>query len=105
MVIKVKPQAKKAKVDATDSEETPSVAKTGNGSDEKEPEGTTKVDRGSEEIGSIDVSRSVPNSGLVSYSDESEDDDDWYQSEMQCFDFFCLFEFDDILNSQQVQRF
>ncbi|KAL8527117.1 hypothetical protein ACS0TY_005114 [Phlomoides rotata] len=73
MVIKVMPQAKKAKVE-TDPEHTPSVAKTGNGSEEKELGRTTKVDSVPEEK-STDPSRSVAFSGLVSYSDESEDDD------------------------------
>ncbi|KAI3449329.1 hypothetical protein Pfo_005994 [Paulownia fortunei] len=75
MVIKVKPQAKKAKVEAADREETLSVAKTDIGSETKEPGETAKVDSGSQEIGNIDMSRSVANSGLVSYSDESDEDD------------------------------
>lgn len=60
MVIKVKPQAKKAKVETSDPKQTPSVAKTGNVSEEKE---------------SSDPSRPLAFNGLVSYSDESEDDD------------------------------
>lgn len=56
MVIKVKPQAKKAKVEI---EETP----TRHGSDGKEPE--------VEQI----VTTSVASSGLVQYSDDSEGDD------------------------------
>ncbi|KAK6118150.1 hypothetical protein DH2020_048134 [Rehmannia glutinosa] len=54
LLIKVMPQAKKAKVDT------------------KEPE---ESDRGNEDISNIDASRSVAISGLVSYSDESEDDE------------------------------
>ncbi|PIN20101.1 hypothetical protein CDL12_07198 [Handroanthus impetiginosus] len=72
MVIKVKPQAKKAKVENADSEE----ASSGIDNNSKEPGKTAKVHGGSEGTGSIDVSRSVANVGLVSYSDESDDDDD-----------------------------
>ncbi|KAL3652977.1 hypothetical protein CASFOL_002658 [Castilleja foliolosa] len=56
MVIKVKPQAKKARVDTTE---------------------TVKIllDKGSDEIRNVDETRPVAISGLVSYSDESEDDE------------------------------
>lgn len=65
MVIKVKPQAKKAKVETADLGETA----IGIGSSVKE---TSQSDKVSE----VDVSSSVTsNTGLVSYSDESEEDD------------------------------
>lgn len=66
-MIKVKPQAKKAKVETRDPKQTPIVAKTGNGSQEKELGRSTTV---AEE--SSDPSRSLALSGLVSYSDESD---------------------------------
>lgn len=65
MVIKVKPQAKKAKVETADLGETA----IGIGSSVKE---TSQSDKVSE----VDASSSVTsNTGLVSYSDESEEDD------------------------------
>ncbi|KAL6500202.1 hypothetical protein OROHE_025568 [Orobanche hederae] len=68
MVIKVKPQAKKAKMEG---------AGIGMGWDTKEPvEAIRSVDRGSVEIHNVDASCCIANiSGLVSYSDESEDDE------------------------------
>ncbi|GFP93634.1 hypothetical protein PHJA_001507800 [Phtheirospermum japonicum] len=56
MIIKVKPQAKKAKMDTPDT-----VKKS--------------LDKGSNEIRNVDASRPIAISGLVSYSDESEDDE------------------------------
>lgn len=62
MVIKVKPQAKKAKVEIEETP-TPTPTPTRHGSDGKEPE-VEKI-----------VTTSVASSGLVQYSDDSEDDD------------------------------
>ncbi|KAH6825717.1 NEFA-interacting nuclear protein [Perilla frutescens var. hirtella] len=74
MVIKVKPQAKKAKVESRVPEEKPSaMVKTHDSSDGREPGRSEKVDRASEKMGTSDVV--VATSGLVSYSDDSEDDE------------------------------
>ncbi|KAH6768942.1 NEFA-interacting nuclear protein [Perilla frutescens var. frutescens] len=73
MVIKVKPQAKKAKVESRDQEETPSAVVQTHDSG-REPGGRSeKADRVSEKMGTSDAV--VATSGLVSYSDDSEDDE------------------------------
>ncbi|XP_059659286.1 uncharacterized protein LOC132306086 isoform X2 [Cornus florida] len=67
MIIKVKPQAKKAKLDLEDSGESLDVEKTPN-LDAVELLGLKKKPNG-------DESHVAANTGLVSYSDESEEDD------------------------------
>jgi hypothetical protein len=63
MIIKVKPQAKKAKMDQGNVEEHLEIGKTPDVNMEKSSD-TVKV-----------PSNDVAKTGLVSYSDESEDDD------------------------------
>ncbi|KAL2528960.1 NEFA-interacting nuclear protein NIP30 [Forsythia ovata] len=83
IVIKVKPQAKKAKMDHANPEEPLNAANIING-DTLEPSESanlpsidTKVSVSSAETknGDSNVSGFIPSGGLVSYSDESEDDD------------------------------
>ncbi|KAA8542990.1 hypothetical protein F0562_021515 [Nyssa sinensis] len=69
MIIKVKPQAKKAKMDLATSEESLDVGKTANLDAEK------SLDMMRTPNGDVDASNIVANTGLVSYSDESEEDD------------------------------
>ncbi|KAK6941155.1 hypothetical protein RJ641_030686 [Dillenia turbinata] len=67
MIIKVKPQAKRAKMDAQCVEEHSDAAeKTLNGREKSLNSGKTSDD---------DSDTNVVKTGLVSYSDESEDDD------------------------------
>lgn len=67
-IVKVKPQAKKAKVDPQISEDTLDKGKSSD-NDGKQPSDLVKHQRGSTE-----ESHNVAISGLVSYSDESDDD-------------------------------
>lgn len=62
MVIKVKPQAKKAKVESRNEKETANICGG------KEDGGVEKVDRGSMSV--------APSTGLVSYSDSDDDSKD-----------------------------
>uniref|UniRef100_A0A5B7BVX9 FAM192A/Fyv6 N-terminal domain-containing protein n=1 Tax=Davidia involucrata TaxID=16924 RepID=A0A5B7BVX9_DAVIN len=69
MIIKVKPQAKKAKMDLETSEESLDVVKTANVYAEK------SLDLVRTPNGDVDAANVVASTGLVSYSDESEEDD------------------------------
>lgn len=84
MIIKVKPQAKKAKVDEGNAEEV-SKAETTPENDKSEPQPKkAKIDEGNAEVSKAETTfvNDKPKSsepaqslnGLVSYSDESDDD-------------------------------
>lgn len=69
MIIKVKPQAKKARIDQGSVDEPSDIVKT--------PDVNTEKSSDPVEISGTDAndSNDVSKTGLVSYSDESEDDD------------------------------
>lgn len=80
MLIKVQPQAKKAKMDPAVPDETPNVAKVFTNDKKGPPESpkvSSKVSVSTVEAdnGKSNMSAFVATSGLVSYSDESEDDE------------------------------
>lgn len=70
MIIKVKPQAKKARIDEGSVKEPADIAKAPDVETEKSPD----IVRTSN--GDTDKSNDVTRTGLVSYSDESDDDDE-----------------------------
>lgn len=70
MIIKVKPQPKKAKLDSASLEEPQDTTKTSNSDTEKSLDGVSTTKGDAEESYS-----KVAKPGLVSYTDESEDDD------------------------------
>lgn len=69
MIIKVKPQRKKAKMDQESVQEPSDTAKELDSSTKKSSDSTKTPN------GDTNKSHDVVTSGLVSYSDESEDDD------------------------------
>ncbi|KAB1200430.1 hypothetical protein CJ030_MR0G007253 [Morella rubra] len=71
MIIKVKPQPKKAKLDPGASDEPSDVAKTRGADAERASEPVTTRSNNN-----VDKTQDVRITGLVSYSDESEEDDD-----------------------------
>lgn len=71
MIIKVKPQPKKAKLDPGTSDEPSDVAKTRGADAERASEPVTTRSNNN-----VDKTQDVRITGLVSYSDESEEDDD-----------------------------
>lgn len=83
MIVKVKPQAKKAKMDLVTSDSSLTTAKTANG-DKKQPssdfDNVSKSETEEsqrlvkESIAKADNHEPVTIGGLVSYSDESDDD-------------------------------
>lgn len=69
MIIKVKPQAKRAKLDQEDAKEPSHTAKVPEVGTEKSLQQRKLPNGGSDEL------NDVVKTGLVSYSDESEEDD------------------------------
>lgn len=71
MIIKVKPQAKKARIDEGSVKEPADIAKAPDFDTEKSPD-IVRSSNGDDTHKSNDVTKT----GLVSYSDESDSDDD-----------------------------